>query len=245
MRTLPTSVLDRLFNTRALAQLLRRDHVLCIGDSHVEVMRHVRLPGVWFRAKPLVGATASGVLNPSSKTGSLERFTAQLDRAKSWQQMVLQLGEVDCGFLIWRRADRLGLSVEGQLEQTLDSYATFIATVADRQFARVIVLSVPLPTIRDYPSALGEVANLRKTVTASQAERTQLTLRFNAELRKRCEQIGVVFVDVTSGHLDLGTGLIDRRFVRVTERDHHLADDPYAELIVAQLRVLWPRAGRG
>jgi hypothetical protein len=54
-----------------------------------------------------------------------------------------------------------------------------------------------------------------------------------------------VFVDVTSGHLDLGTGLIDRRFVRVTEHDHHLADDPYAELIAAQLRVLWPRAGRG
>jgi hypothetical protein len=128
-----------------------------------------------------VGATASGVLNPSSKTGSLERFTAQLDRARSWQQIALQLGEVDCGFLIWRRADRFGLSVEEQLEQTLDSYARFITTVADRRFARVIVLSVPLPTIRDYPSALGEVANLRKTVTASQAERTQLTLRFNAE----------------------------------------------------------------
>jgi hypothetical protein len=83
------------------------------------------------------------------------------------------------------------------------------------------------------------VANLRKTVTASQRERTELTLRFNSELRRRCMELGVVFVDVTSGHLDPRTGLIDPRFLRETEHDHHLADEPYARLIAGQLRDLW------
>jgi hypothetical protein len=104
----------------------------------------------------------------------------------------------------------------------------------------VIVLSAPLQTIRDYPSALGEVANLRKTVTASQAERTELTLRFNSELRRRCEEVGASFLDVTSGHLDPATGLIDARYVRETTHDHHLADEPYARLLSTELARLWP-----
>jgi hypothetical protein len=239
IRALPASAADWLFDRRSLARMLRRDHVLCLGDSHVQVIRDVRVPGAWFRATPLVGATASGVLNPSSKTGSFETFTARLDRAKPWQEVLLQLGEVDCGFLIWRRADRYGLSVEEQLAQTLDSYAAFIDGVRRRGFRRVIVLSVPLQTIIDYPTALGEVANLRKTVTATQRQRTELTLLFNSELRKRCTALGVVFVDVTSGHLDPGTGLIDPAFLRETEHDHHLADEPYAQLIAGQLRELW------
>jgi hypothetical protein len=239
IRALPASVADWLFNRRSLARMRRRSHVLCLGDSNVQVMRHVMVPGAWFRATALVGATASGVLNPSSKTGSFETFTARLDQAKPWQEVLLQLGEVDCGFLIWRRADRYALSIEEQLAQTLDSYAAFIDGVRRRGFRRVIVLSVPLQTIIDYPSALGEVANLRKTVTALQGQRTEPTLLFNSELRTRCAELGVVFVDVTSGHLDPRTGLIDPGFLRETQHDHHLADEPYARLIASQLRELW------
>ena len=105
-------------------------------------------------------------MNPSSSSKSFETFTAQLARAKPWQEILLQLGEVDCGFLIWRRADRHGLSVEDQLAQTLDSYAGFIERVLGGRFRRVIVVSVPLQTIEHYPSALGDVATLRKTVTS-------------------------------------------------------------------------------
>jgi hypothetical protein len=241
IREAPAAVGDWLFNRRTLARLAGRRHVLCLGDSHVEAMRQVRVRGVWFRAQPLRGATASGILNPSSSSKSFETFTARLAKAKPWQEILLQLGEVDCGFLIWRRADRHGIGVEEQLAQTLESYTGFIEYVLGGAFRRVIVVSVPLQTIEHYPSALGEVATLRKTVTASQAERTALTLRFNSELRARCERLGAAFVDATTGHLDPATGMIDARFVRETTLDHHLADEPYAELLATQLGELWPR----
>jgi hypothetical protein len=200
-------------------------------------MSHVRVPGYWFRAKVRVGATASGVLNPNSKTQALAAFTAWLHNARPWQQVLLQLGEVDCGFLIWHRAQRHGLSIDEQLAHTLDSYVTFIERVAAMGFRRVIVLSAPLPTISDYqdlPEWSGEVANLRRQVTASQVDRTNLTLRFNMELRKRCDAIGVVFVDATSGHYDSSIGLVDRRFLRAYV-DQHLATVPYARLISSEL----------
>jgi hypothetical protein len=235
--------IDWLFNRRIFARALHRDHVLCLGDSHVLVMRHVHVPGVWFRVKSLRGATASGVLNPNSKTQSLAMFTKWLRRARPWQQVVLQLGEVDCGFVIWHRAERHGLSVEEQMTHTLDSYVGFIETIAVIGFHRVIVLSIPLPTIGDNPAEWGEIANLRQEVAASQADRTSLTLRFNKDLHRRCDDIGVVFVDVTSGHLDSRTELIDAQFLQPASQDHHLADAPYARLISKELSGLWPSAG--
>jgi hypothetical protein len=235
------------FNQRLVALFLKRDHVVCLGDSHVKVMRYVRIPGVWFSVRPLKGATASGVINPSSKTQSLATFTARLQKAKRWQPIILQLGEVDCGFVIWHRAARRGLSIEGQLSATLESYGTFIENVIQMGFDRVIVLSAPLPTIGDLQAEWGgSVASLRTEVTATKAERTDLTLRFNSGLRERCEAAGATFVDVTTGHLDPATGEIDPRFLRDTRRNHHLADEPYAQQIARELSRLWeaplPRA---
>jgi hypothetical protein len=229
-----------LFDRRLAAWMLRRDHVLCLGDSHIEVLRHVRVRGVWFRVRSVTGATASGILNPQSSTQSLIAFSTRLARARHWQQILIQLGEVDCGFLIWHRAKRRGLSAEEQLTRTLDSYVAYLQQVLSKGFSRVVVLSVPLPTIDDLPSEWGgEVANLRKEITASKAERTDLTLRFNEELRRRCEAIGATYVDATTGHLDPATGLIDPRFVRKTRMNHHLEDGPYAELLSTELARIW------
>jgi hypothetical protein len=234
------------FNSRGLARVKGRDHALCLGDSHVGVMRHVKVPGVWFQVEALGGATASGILNPNSTTGSLRTFSKRLSRAKPWQEVVLQLGEVDCGFLIWHRAQRKGLSVDEQLANTLDSYGSFIEQVAGMGFARVTVLSVPLPTISDLRSEwTGEVANLRREVTATKAERTALTLRFNRDLAQRCASLGVMFVDVTSGQLDPSTGLIDPGFLRKNNRNHHLAQGPYSRLISAQLVAAWRKPATG
>ncbi len=229
---------DWLFRRRATALALKREHVLCIGDSHTQVLRHVSMPGVWFRVKSIEGATASGLPNPKSKTGALHSFNRALERAKPWHQVLVQLGEVNCGFVIWYRAQRHGLSVEEQFTQTISSYKTFISEVVGMGFRRTIVLSVPLPTISDDGAKWGKVARLRESVTATQAERTDLTVRFNTELDERCGTIGASFLDVTSGHMDPATGLVAPRFVRESD-DHHLADRPYAELISRELAALW------
>jgi hypothetical protein len=146
------------------------------------------------------------------------------------------LGEVDCGFVIWRRAERQGLSIGEQLEATLNSYLTFLGGIGRTAFASLSVLSAPLPTITDDPSQRGAVANLRKEITATQRERTDLTLLFNAELRQRVSGEGIGFIDATSGQRDPCTGTIDRSLVR-GPLDHHLRDEPYASLIAGAFRA--------
>ena len=182
------------------------------------------------------GATASGIENPNSATHALTLFTERLARARTWQHVVVCLGEVDCGFVIWYRSGRHGLSIDDQLDTTLSSYLSFLRRVRERAFASLSVLSVPLPTITDYPSERGEVANLRREITATQRERTELTLRFNRELRQCVASENIGFIDATSSQLDPHTGMIDRSLVR-GQLDHHLRDEPYAALIARAFRV--------
>jgi hypothetical protein len=228
---------DWLFNSRLYAP--RRQRVLCLGDSHVKVMRQVPLPEFWFRPMSVRGATASGVTNPNSATRAMAIFAHRLRRAKRWQRVLIQLGEVDCGFVIWHRARRLGVSVEEQLATTLESYAVFLEGVASMGFREVVVLSVPAPTIPDDPDQYGRVANLRSEVSATQRERSDLTVRFNEQLRVHCDTLGVTFVDVTSQHIDPETNLVSPAYLRRTNDDHHLADRPYAALIGRELGALW------
>lgn len=231
------------FNRRSLAVLRRQQHVVCIGDSHVTVLSKVHVPGVRFQVRRVVGATASGLLNEKSATRTRRKLLQRLGEARRWQSIVIQLGEVDCGYLIWRRAERYGLDIEEQLELSLATYSTFLTEVLGRNFREVIVLSAPLPTIGDARSEWeGSVASARKDITATQAERTALTLRFNDRLKARCESLGVTFVDVTTGQLDPATGLIDTRFVRMTNRNHHLADAPYGALIASELGAVLARS---
>jgi hypothetical protein len=235
-----TRATDWLFNRRLLAMTMRREHVLCIGDSHIDVFRFVHVPHVWFRARMVVGATASGLLNSGSVTRARAVILVRLASAKHWQRLLLQLGEVDCGYVIWDRAARHGLSVDEQLALTVESYRVFLEEIQAMQFRDICVLSAPLPTIDDLPNQWqGSVANKRKTVTATQSERTELTIRFNAELRRQCESLQIVFVDVTSGHRDDATGMIAPQFLKDSRRDHHLAKEPYAALISRELQRAW------
>jgi hypothetical protein len=228
------------FNRRSLARLLGREHVLCLGDSHLKVMRDVQLPNVSFRTCGVGGATASGILNLNSKSRAAAIFKKRLGRTGRWQRVLLLLGEIDCGFLIWQRAELHGISVDEQLTQTLDAYEAFITDLVQSGFKEVIVLSPPLPTIDDETKKIGisKVARERISIAATQRERTQLTLRFTTELRELCARIGVTFLDVTSAQLDESSGLIRSDYLHHNPRDHHLASEPYSQLIAHQLQTV-------
>jgi hypothetical protein len=235
-------VLRWLFNRRTIALAAKRDHVLCLGDSHTLIFRSVHVPGVWFLPHRIGGATASGILNPINKSESYRIINRQLAATPRWQQVLLLLGEVDCNYLIWHRARRLQLSIGEQLTTTLDAYATFIERVINEGFSRVFVLSVPPPTIDEYPRAnLSNAALLRSKIDVSIHDRTVLTMDFNAELERRCETMGAVFIDATTRAIDPETGLVKRRFVRDNPRDHHLTKESYAELVSEQFELVRDR----
>src|SRR4029077_8315317 len=145
----------RTFDSRPVARLLRRQHVLCLGDSHLGAIPGASVRGIWLRPFGIGGATASGIQNPASRTRARELFEARLSLAPRWQHLLLGLGEGDCGFVIWHRAEAHGLAVFEQLDDTLDKYAAFIGEVLGSGFRSVSVLSATLPTVADYGEASG------------------------------------------------------------------------------------------
>ena len=103
-------------------------------------------------------------------------------------------------------------------------YVAFLSDMAEAGYRDLIVTSATLPTIRDGQLE-GEVAHLRRSVTATQMQRTRLTLDYNKRLAEELGRRGLSFLDFTDQLLDPDTGLICERFRHPDPSDHHLAND--------------------
>ncbi len=180
-----------------------------------------------FNVYAVGGATASGLQNPKSKTGAFDIFSTAL--AESTANMsILILGEVDTGFVIWYRAKKYGDSIDKMMNQALCNYKNLITQVAGKM-RKVIVVSTPLPTIPDG-NQKGEVADLRKGITASQYERTELTLLFNKEIKSFCEKTGVRYVDLDEKSIG-ANGVVKNSLLNKDETDHHYSNEKYITML--------------
>lgn len=223
-----------------------RRHVVVCGDSHVEVFRYMRrhdlAPSFRFDITKVNGATAQGMINPNSKTNALELFRQRIAGMKPHQEIFFQLGEVDCGFVIWHYAEKNGVPLMDQFQRSLDNYRAILEWTLARKPRKITLLSAPPPTITDG-QAWGEIANARSSIRASQKERTELTLRYNRELQAMAAELGLDFLDITSPMMDSRSGLVDRSYMNKDPLDHHLDHGRYAEVIVQALGKL-PAAAR-
>lgn len=196
------------------------------GDSHLRPIRHAAHTGM---LDPLTciftevgGATAVGLRHPTSKTNALQTYRDALRTRVEGVIPVFQLGEVDCGFVIWYRAKKYKEPVHFQLAHSIHAYTDFLMRVRDdMQYPHLLVSSATLPTIKDGQLD-GEVAHLRSEVRATLKERTALTQEYNAELKALCLKEELSFVDVAASLLDEQTGVIQDRFRHPDPADHHL-----------------------
>ena len=214
----------------------RRPHVVGVGDSHAAAIdRAARRLGWPSSLCTVRGATAQGLHNPNSQTDALRRFGARCDQAKRWQHLVFLLGEVDCGFVIWHRAQRREASIESQVDYSLSAYVGLLERTSAGRDHAPIVLSVSPPTVPNYQDWDGAITNARSGVTATQRERTDLTLEYNRRLQEQCARVGAVFVDVTTATLDPETQLIREEFLNPDRGNIHLHPVAFAELIATKL----------
>ena len=81
-----------------------------LGDSHVRYFKKAAKLGLLspheLSGVEVGGATAVGMRNPSAKTNALGRFRDWIRDKPRKAIVVLHLGEVDCGYVIWYRADK-------------------------------------------------------------------------------------------------------------------------------------------
>ena len=85
------------------------EEILVIGDSHVDIFKHKDLRRqfnkLFFNVCSVGGATVSGLVNPNSTTQALPRFRKAIKSSKA-KTTIVNLGEVDTGFVIWYRAQK-------------------------------------------------------------------------------------------------------------------------------------------
>lgn len=222
-------------------RLHRKQAVLhCIGDSHIQnfeyLLREYLLPRTDMRFCVVPGATNMGLANPHSKTHAMPIFLDYLNKVAPDDRVVLCLGEVDCGFVIWYRADKRETSVQEQFELSLTNYFGLIETYLTKiPPANMIVCSVPLPTIPDHQLVKGEVANKRLIISATQKQRTDLTVRYNGRLSEFCRPRGIHYIDLQRETLDQQTGVVSGDYLNKNALDHHLEPAKLARLILPKL----------
>jgi hypothetical protein len=213
--------------------------VHCFGDSHALVFEDIRRrgapAGIWLDVTIVSGATALGLANPLSQTKALPRFQKVIDRLDLDRPLVFMLGEVDCGFLIWYRAQKFGVSPDAEMKRSLDNYTDFLDGLLAAGRRRLIVAAAPPPTIVDGQD-WGEIAHLRRSIRASQRDRTLMTVAYNDALSDWARLNKCEFLDYTSDVLDPQSMLVSDRYRNEDPLDHHLARGPFAELMTEYLK---------
>lgn len=221
--------------------MTRKQALHCLGDSHTVVFDYIaeqhlmKNTEIHWRSVP--GATAQGMVNPNSKTDALNIMRATLQEIPKEDWLLLMLGEVDCGFVIWYRAEKYGIAVDEQLEISLTNYFRFLREVEAQGFTNLLLCTAHPPTIQDGQD-WGEVANKRREVKASLRERTDLTFRYNERIREFCRESGYRLIDIEQDVIDPQTRLVAERFLNKDPLDHHLESAQIAPLYLQQLQRL-------
>lgn len=222
---------------KGLILKLTKIEVLVLGDSHAKVFRDEYIgkyfPNHIFNVVLVGGATASGLENPNSVTGANSIFLDAIEKSRA-NKIIFLLGEVDTGFVIWYRQKKYGTSVEDMTDKAVSSYMKLIHKAASNH--RPIVISAPLPTIEDG-NDWGEIANFRREVTATQYERTQLTIKFNKKVAELCKCFGYDYIDLDDESLG-DKGLVKMELLSMDKNDHHYNYEVYAELVSRQINKL-------
>lgn len=213
----------------------------CLGDSHVKVFKHMDRQYFWMKTRfqtcIVYGATATGLDNPNSQTKAYSIYRAYLEKLPVTDHLLFCLGEVDCGFVIWYRAQKYGDSVNRQMELALFNYIQLINDCRRMGFEHITLCSVPLPTILDNQD-WGDIANQRKEVKATIRERTNLTVQFNRKIREFCRTYHYHFLDFEKDTLDPNTGIVRESFRNADRTNHHLSRKELSEVIVPKLKEL-------
>jgi hypothetical protein len=214
--------------------------ILVLGDSHSEIFNYCnkKQERINFEVVVVCGATAQGSVNPNNTTNSLSIFKDKLNNIKpnEFKYLIVNLGEVDCGFVIWYRKQKYNISIEEQLNLTTDNLFNFIKLEILPHFesSQIIINGSVLPTIKDNTNKK-YLAGARSEVNASQIDRTVLTIKYNNILQNGSCKNGYNYMDITNYILNNETEVVDTTFLNKNLYDHHLDNENTYNLWLAEL----------
>ena len=214
--------------------------ILVVGDSHTDVFNYCnkKQQNIHFEVVKVGGATAQGAVNPNSTTNALSIFTQKLNNIKhdNFKYIIINLGEVDCGFVIWYRKNKYNIGIEDQLKITTDNLFNFINLEILPHFecSKIIINGSVLPTIKDNTDK-NYLSGARSEINVSQIDRTELTIKYNNILKNYSLINGHNYMDITNYILDNETKVVNKIFLNKNIFDHHLNDENTYNLWLCEL----------
>ena len=214
--------------------------ILVLGDSHSNIFNYCnkKQQNIHFEVIMVGGATAQGSVNPNSNTNALSIFKKNLNNIKDnyFKYIIINLGEVDCGFLIWYRKNKYNISIEEQLKITTNNLFKFINLEILPYFesSKIIINGSVLPTIKDNTDKK-YLSGARSEINSSQIDRTKLTIKYNNILKNYCLINKHNYMDITNYILDNETKVVNTLFLNKNIYDHHLDNENTYNLWLGEL----------
>ena len=211
--------------------------ILCCGDSHTRVFNYCNdfQNKITFNVCFVSGATAQGAVNPNSKTNALNIFKEKIYNTTA-DKLLIMLGEVDCGFVIWVRSKRNNISVDEQINTSVKNLFTFLDNIIKTtKYTNndIIVCGSILPTIKDSTDKK-YLRGARSEVNVSQLKRTEKTIEYNNLLKKRCNKCGYKYIDITKEIIG-SNGIVKDKYLSTDKNDHHLANNKTYNLWLSKI----------
>ena len=147
------------------------------------------------------------------------------------------LGEVDCGFVIWVRSKRYYISIDDQINISVNNLFTFVDNIiATTNYTNkdIIICGSVLPTIKDNTDKK-ILAGARSEVDVSQLERTKKTIEYNNLLKINCHKYGYNYIEIVNDILGKD-GIVKDEFLNSNSADHHLDDEKTYKLWLSKLK---------
>ena len=215
--------------------------ILCCGDSHTKVFWYCnkKKTDFYFDVCLVGGATAQGAVNPNSKTDALNIFEKKIKNTNA-DKILIMLGEVDCGFVIWVRAKRYNISVDEQVNICVNNLFSFIDNIlmtTNYKKEDIIITGAVLPTIQDSTDKK-YLSGARSEVDVSQIERTKKTIEYNNLLKKNCDKYGYIYIEIT-GDIISKEGIVKNEFLSTDPADHHLDNNKTCNLWLSKLKNIY------
>jgi hypothetical protein len=214
--------------------------ILVLGDSHSDIFNYCnkKQKNIHFEVVIVGGATAQGSVNPNSNTNALNIFKKKIYNIthNDYKYIIINLGEVDCGFVIWYRKNKHNIGIEDQLKITTDNLFNFINLEILPYFesAQIIINGSVLPTIKDNTDTK-YLIGARSEINVSQIDRTNLTIKYNDILKNYSLINGYNYMDITNYILDNETKVVSTIFLNKDIFDHHLDNENTYNLWLCEL----------
>lgn len=205
-------------------------NILVLGDSHIDVFRFSNMKTKYFNfiTIEVPGATAMGATNPNSETNALNTFTDILEKYKTELEnkihyVMIMLGEVDCGFVVWVRSKKYNISIEEQLNLSLSNYKKFIENTVLKYFNanQIILLGSVLPTIKDNTDKRF-LNGVRSEVNTPLRKRIETTLQYNNNLLMISQELQTYYIDITDIIIDNENNCVKQKYLNNNPFNHHL-----------------------